>query len=86
MTIPSLPEEQRKPPRIDPEEEMPSAIPQSVMTAVSVIAVVALILGSASVMLALTDWGPNAAALLGLVVAAALIFAWIRMPKRGARR
>jgi len=86
MTIPSLPEEKRKAPRIDPEEEMPSAIPQSLMTAVSVIVVVALILGSASVVLALTDWGRNAAGVLGLGVALALIFAWLRMPKRGSTR
>lgn len=86
MTIPSLPEDKRTAPRIDPEEEMPLAIPQSVMTAVSVVVVVALILGSASVVLALTDWGRNAAGLLGLGVAVALIIAWVRMPKRGPTR
>jgi glucose uptake protein GlcU len=69
MTIPSPPEERPKASGIDPEEEMPSAIPQSVMTVISV--------------LAFTDWGNTAAALLGLIIAAALILAWMRMPKRG---
>jgi len=86
MSIPSLPEEKPAASRIDPEDEMPSAIPQSVMTVISVILVVALIVGSASAVLALTDWGNNAAALLGLVLAAALIVAWMRMPKRGPRQ
>jgi hypothetical protein len=83
MTIPSPPEERPKASGIDPEEEMPSAIPQSVMTVISVVLVVALIVGSASAVLAFTGWGNTAAALLGLIIAAALILAWMRMPKRG---
>lgn len=86
MTIPSLPEEKPRPSRIDDDEEMPSAIPQSVMTVISMILVVALIVGSASAVLALTDWGLNAAAVLGLAFAAALIFAWLRLPARGPRQ
>lgn len=53
------------------------------MSALSIVMVVALILGSASTVLALTDWGLNVAALIGLVMALLLILVWVRMPKRG---
>jgi len=65
---------------------MPMIIPQPVMTAVSVVLVLALILGSATAIMALTDWGLTVALLAGLVAALLLLVAWIRMPKRGPRR
>lgn len=86
MTIPSLPEENPRPHRIDETEEMPPPIPQPLMTAVSVILVLALILGSASAVVALTDWGLGTGALVGLIVALVLIVLWLRMPARATRR
>lgn len=84
MTIPSLPEEQPDVPEID--EEIPSAIPQSLMTAVSAVLVLALILGSASAIIFLTDWGMTFAVLTGLAVALVLVVAWFRMPSRSGQR
>jgi preprotein translocase subunit SecF len=86
MTIPSLPEEQPQASVVDEPEEMPSAIPQSVMTAVSVIMVLALILGSASAIVAWTDVGLNGGVVASLVIALGLILLWMRMPARGSRR
>ena len=85
MTIPSLPEEQPPPVRGDDDEAMPTVIPQSVMTAVSVILVLALILGSATAILALTDWGLNVAAIAGLAVALLLAVGWLRMTPRSRK-
>jgi membrane protein YdbS with pleckstrin-like domain len=85
MTIPSLPEEQPPPFREDDDEAMPTVIPQSVMTAVSVIMILALILGSATAILALTDWGINVAAIAGLAVALLLAVMWMGMTPRSRR-
>jgi hypothetical protein len=70
----------------DDNEPMPTIIPQPVLTAISVLVVLALILGSAGVIVALTDWGLTAGVILGLVVAAALVVLWLRMPSRTTRR
>ena len=60
-------------------------IPQALLNILSVLLVVGLILGSAGVIVALTDWGLTAGALLGLVVALVLAVSWLRMPTRGPR-
>lgn len=74
------PEEQRA----ARDSEQPIGFPsQRLMTVFSIVTVVALILGSASTVLALTDWGLDVAALIGLGVALLLIVVWVRMPKRG---
>lgn len=86
MTIPSLPEEQPNPSPVDEQDEIPSAIPQSAMTAISVVVVVAMIVGSATAVVELTDWGLNVAMLLGLGIALVLIVVWLRMPTRTSRR
>jgi len=86
MTIPSLPEEEPRPPAADEGDEIPSAIPQSVMTAVSVLVVLALILGSASTILIATDLGLDFAVLAGLLVALVLVVAWFLLPARSTRR
>jgi hypothetical protein len=86
MTIPSLPEEQPEPKTVDDGDEIPSAIPQSVMTAVSVILVLALILGSASTILVMTDLGLDIAVLAGLLIALVLVVAWFLLPARSTRR
>jgi hypothetical protein len=62
---------------------MPTFVPQRLLTALSVVIVLALILGSAGVIVALTDWGLTAGAILGLTVAAVLVMIWLRMPTRG---
>lgn len=62
----------------------PSIIPQPVMTIVSVVLVVGLIVGSAGIVTALTDWGVNAGIPAGLAVAALLVVVWIRL-SRGTR-
>lgn len=86
MTIPSLPEEEPRPPAVDENDEIPSAVPQSVMTAMSVLLVLALILGSASTILVMTDLGLDIAALAGLLIALVLIVAWFMLPARTTRR
>lgn len=85
MTFPSLPEDEPTPPPVDEDEEMPSAIPQSLLTAVSVFVVLALILGSASTILVMTDLGLDFAVLAGLVIALVLIVAWFMLPARSGR-
>ncbi len=79
MTIPSLPEEEPQPMRIDESEEIPSALPQGLMNAVSIILVFALTLGSVSAVIFLTDIGLDFAILIGLVVAACLVAVWFLM-------
>ena len=86
MTIPSLPEEQPRPAPQDDRDEIPSAIPQSLMTAVSVILVVGLILGSASTVVFMTDLGFDFALLAGLLIAVVLVVAWFLLPSRTTRR
>lgn len=86
MTIPSLPEEQPKPSPADEQDEIPSAIPQSLMTAVSVLLVLALVLGSASTVVFMTDLGLDFAVLAGLLIALVLVVAWFRLPARTTRR
>jgi hypothetical protein len=56
------------------------------MAMLSVIVVVALILGSAVAVFALTDWGLNAAATIGLVMAALLVVLWLRLPGASSRK
>jgi hypothetical protein len=65
------------------EGPTPTFVPQPLLTALSVLIVLALILGSAGVILALTDWGITAGAILGLTLAAVLVVIWLRMPARG---
>jgi len=86
MTIPSLPDEQPRPAPQDEGDEIPSAIPQSLMTAVSVLLVVGLILGSASTVVFMTDLGFDFAVLAGLLIAVVLVVAWFLLPSRTTRR
>ncbi len=86
MTIPSLPEEQPEPSRGDETDEMPSVIPQPVLTVISVVLVLALILGSASTIVAMTDLGLDFAVLAGLLIAVVLVVAWFLLPARATRR
>ncbi len=86
MTIPSLPEEEPTPVTVDEQDEIPSVIPQSVMTAISVALVLALILGSASTIVVMTDLGLDFAVLAGLLIAVVLVVAWFLMPPRTTRR
>lgn len=86
VTIPSLPEEHQPPVPGDDDDVRPSAIPQSLMTVMSILIVLALILGSASTVVALTDWGLTFAVLLGLLIALALTVAWFLFPARTTRR
>lgn len=86
MTIPSLPEEQPPPSRDDEPEEMPSVIPQPVLTTISVVLVLALVLGSASTIVAMTDLGLDFAVLAGLLIAVVLVVAWFLLPVRTTRR
>jgi hypothetical protein len=80
MTIPSLPEEQR--PVVEEQDEV--AYPsQRLMTVLSIVMVAALILGSATTVFYLTDWGLNVAGLIGMVMAVLLVVVWFRMPRRG---
>jgi nicotinamide riboside transporter PnuC len=67
----------------DDPDEIPTFISQRLLTMISIIAVVALILGSASTIFFVTDWGLDVAFLIGLVVAALLVLVWLRMPKNG---
>ena len=69
----------------DDDEPARPVIPQALLNILSVLLVVGLILGSAGVIVALTDWGLTAGALLGLVVALVLAVSWLRMPTRGPR-
>ena len=64
------------------DEPMPTLVPQRLMNVVAVLVVLALILGSAGIIVALTDWGIDAAATIGLVIAAVLLIAWLRLPGR----
>lgn len=80
MTIPSLPEEQRPVAEEQDEVSYPS---QRLMTVLSIVMVAALILGSATTVLYLTDWGLNVAGLIGMAIAMLLVVVWFRMPKRG---
>jgi hypothetical protein len=82
MTIPSLPEEEPRPSRVDESEEIPSAIPQGLMNAVSIVMVFALILGSVSTVIYLTDMGLDFAIMIGLIVAACLVAAWFLMRRK----
>ncbi len=86
MTIPSLPEEQPESAPVDEQDEIPSAIPQSLMTAVSIFLVLALVLGSASTIVVMTDLGLDFAVLAGLVIAVVLAVAWFLLPPRTTRR
>ena len=85
MTLPSQPDDHRSPNGFDDDDEIPSVIPQSLMTALSAVIVVALIIGSASSVLAFTEWGLNAAGIIGLGLALLLIVIWLRMPARNSR-
>lgn len=67
----------------DEDDQEPVFMSQRSMTIISVVAVVALILGSASSVILLTDWGLNIAFTIGLAVAALLVLVWLRMPKSG---
>lgn len=69
----------------DDDDQMPVFLSQRLMTMISLIAVVALILGSASMIILLTDWGLDVAFIIGLVAAALLVLIWFRMPKNGPR-
>jgi hypothetical protein len=69
----------------DDDDQIPMFLSQRVMTTISVIAVLALILGSASMIIVLTDWGLDVAFIIGLVAAAVLTLVWFRMPKNGPR-
>jgi hypothetical protein len=69
----------------DDDDQIPMFLSQRVMTMISVVAVLALILGSASTVIALTDWGLDVAFIIGLAVAALLVLVWFRMPKNGPR-
>jgi hypothetical protein len=80
MTIPSLPEEQRPVAEEQDEVAYPS---QRLMTVLSIVMVAALILGSATTVFYLTDWGLNVAGLIGMVMAVLLVVVWFRMPRRG---
>ena len=67
-------------------DEIPTYVSPRLMAMLSVIVVVALILGSAVAVFALTDWGLNAAATIGLVMAALLVVLWLRLPGAGSRK
>lgn len=69
----------------DDDDQVPTFLSQRVMTTISVVAVLALILGSASTVIALTDWGLDVAFIVGLAAAALLTLIWFRMPKNGPR-
>ena len=69
----------------DDDDQIPMFLSQRVMTMISVVAVLALILGSASMILVLTDWGLDVAFIIGLVAAALLVLIWFRMPRNGPR-
>ncbi len=69
----------------DDDDQEPVFLSQRTMTIISVIAVVALILGSASSIILLTDWGLDIAFAVGLAIAALLVLIWLRMPKGGPR-
>jgi len=77
-----MPPTQNFPPDDDQE---PMFMSQRSMTILSVIVVIALILGSASSVILLTDWGLDIAFTIGLAVAALLVLVWLRMPKSGPR-
>lgn len=64
-------------------EETPTYLSPRLMAVLSVIVVVAMILGSAVAVFALTDWGMNAAAIIGLSIAALLVILWLRLPGAG---
>ncbi len=72
-----------RPPDEDDDEQMPFFLSQRAMTIISVIAVMALILGSASTIILITDWGLDVGFAVGLAVAALLVLIWFRMPKGG---
>jgi hypothetical protein len=69
----------------DDDDQIPTFLSQRAMTVISVVAVLALILGSASTVIALTDWGLDVAFIVGLATAALLTLIWFRMPKNGPR-
>jgi len=83
MTMPTNPDPSSPPPADD--DEISTIFSQRTMTMISIVAVVAMILGSASVIIVLTDWGLNVAGLIGLVMAALLVMIWFRLPKRGGQ-
>ncbi len=72
-----------RPPGDDDDEQMPFFLSQRAMTIISVIAVLALILGSASTVILVTDWGLDIGFAVGLAVAALLVLIWFRMPRGG---
>ncbi len=86
MTHPSRPNGPQ-PVQQDPDQdEIPAYLSPRLMAMLSVVLVVALILGSAVAVFALTDWGLNAAAIIGLTMAALLVVLWLRLPGAGSRR
>lgn len=86
MTDPSRPNP-RQPGQQDSDlDEIPAYLSPRLMAVLSVVIVVALILGSAVAVFALTDWGLNAAAIIGLAMAALLVVLWLRLPGAGTRR
>jgi hypothetical protein len=86
MTHPSRPNGQQPVQQDHDLEEMPTYVSPRLMATLSVVVVVALILGSATAVFALTDWGLNVAAIIGLAMAALLVVLWLRLPGAGSRK
>lgn len=72
-------------PKHQDEQDAKPPIPQGILNVVSVVLVVAMILGSAWLIVELTDGQETAGVIGGLLIAALLVLLWLRMPARGPR-
>jgi hypothetical protein len=68
------------------DEPARPVVPQSLLNAVSVVLVLALILGSAGAVVALLDQSADVAILVGLAIALTLLFGWFTLRSWAARR
>lgn len=73
-------------PDLPSDDDIPQPIPQGLLRALSIIVAIALVLGSASIIITLAEPGDAILIVIGVVIVTVLAIAWLRRRAGAAER